>query len=221
MASGVRRGYWVGLILYSDNKDMCDLFDYLCWDAKLSMVWVDHRGFEPIKTLECSDFPFESVSSLPDPVKPHRHIMIKYRYQITPQGALKSFYGVVKHVEMISNPVEMVRYFMHQDFPSLRAGKEPYQLTDLHWTDTHLKNSLIGCQTSESDASYMMQVLEIGKDCSCFSQLTQQLILHGYYDAAKWCTNHTGTVRGWFPWYPWSLADVGRLQKAQNGSNII
>lgn len=217
MKSGKKseRGYWFGLILYPDNKDMMDLLDYLVLTGT-KMLWIKHRAHEEPKQLPLFT---SSISELKDPVKEHIHVMIKYKSQRTASAVVKSFAGVVHHVELIHSPPDMARYFLHWDFASLKSGKETYQLTDLRWTDTAMKNALLELESSDDDSAVYETVLRVGTNCTCFAELMQMLMIEGDAQALKWVTNHSGAVRSMFPYYPQNLRDIALLQGKNNLNN--
>lgn len=201
------RGRWFGMILYPDNSDHMKLHEYLVCSG-YSLIWINHTGCESPAELPV----FGMVSEIPEPRKPHMHVMIHYKNARTVSGVLKSFSGVIKHVEVISDPSEMARYFLHIDFASYMAHKERYEISDVRYTDKALFNSLYSLGTADIIEDYPRVLAEVGFDCMCFPELIKKLYEAGRGDVVLYAMNHSGAVRLLFPHFPYSLNDVNLLK---------
>lgn len=199
------RGRWFGLVLYPDNEDMMSMFDYMIHSG-YSMIWIQHEGKSNLITTS-------GIVGIQH--KPHIHIMIHYKNARSIDGVLKSFCGIVKHVELISDPYEMARYFLHMDYKSHLEGKEKYNITDVRYTDKSLFNSLYCLKSSDTNEDYPRILAEVGSDCLCFPELVKKLYEAGRGDVVLYAMNHSGGIRLLFPHFPYTLNDVKMLQHGE------
>lgn len=196
------RGRWFGVVLYPDNSDMMSLFDYMIHSG-YSMIWIEHVAKDHLITT----YGLEGVQR-----KCHIHCMIHFKNARSVDGVLKSFCGVINHVELISDPYEMARYFLHMDYKSHLEGKEKYQITDVRYTDKSLFNSLYCMGSSDTTEDYPRILAEMGVDCMCFPELVKKLYEAGRGDVVLYAMNHTGAVRLLFPHFPYTMNDVKMLR---------
>ena len=116
----------LGFIIYPDNADQMDFFEYLLNREKL--VYIYHFAESPKLVWyplgeQYNDCLYEEGHDS----KAHYHCMILFDYPTHCPGLLKSSGGCLKHAEPISDRKAYARYMIHDTYLALREGKRQYK----------------------------------------------------------------------------------------------
>lgn len=221
-----KQGRWIGYVFYPDCRAHMDYMRHIMDVDHFPYIFIKHRGEKmPLRLVENSFQSFVPVSTIPEPVgKDHFHFLCKHPKKITAQGAIRQSAGAVHYVEVIENMYSMCQYLLHVDFASMQAGKTVYSLTDLRCSDPSLIAQLYGYKSDEEELCYIPLIARIGKECENYMDLVNGLSRLSMTNpdassALKWATNHPGTIRLMFPYFPNSISDIIKIRRLQSGQD--
>lgn len=154
------RGFVLGFIIYPDNSEQMNFFQYLLKREKL--VYIYHFGETPALVWyplgeQYNDCLYDEGHD----IKPHYHCMILFDYQHTVQGFLKSSGGCLKHAEPISDRKAYARYMIHDTYLSLKEGKRQYKIEDLKTTNNDFLCSCLVSDKVNSQVGAMGEIVGI------------------------------------------------------------
>lgn len=151
------KGRTLAIILYPDNQDQMNFFEWLKNHEKL--IYILHTS-EKIQGLPYSDF----VDVLPEEnhdYKPHIHIMLSFPNPISVNGFVKSSAGAVKHAEIVSDKRSYCRYMIHDTYASLKAHKTEYSYNDIKFTDKDFFLSCVLDSRNDSEVSAFAEITNL------------------------------------------------------------
>lgn len=221
-----KQGRWIGYMFYPDCKAHMDYMRHIMDVDHFPYIFIKHRAEKKPLMLVPNGFQtFVPISTIPDPyTKEHIHFLCKHPKKITAMGAIRQSCGAVHYVEVIENMYSMCQYLLHVDFASMQAGKRIYPITDLHYSDSSLFAQLYGFKSDEEELCYIPLIARIGQECENYMQLVNGLSRLALTNpdassALKWATNHPGTIRLMFPYFPNSISDVIKIRRLQFGQD--
>lgn len=219
-----KQGRWIGYMFYPECRAHMAYMQHIMYVDQFPYIFIKHIGEKkPLLLVENSFQTFVPVSTIPDPVgKDHIHFLCKHPKKITAMGAIRQSAGAVHYVEVIENMYSMTQYLLHHDFASMQAGKRQYSLTDLQYSDPSIIAQLYGYKSDEEELCYLPLIARVGQECENYMQLVDGLSRVALHNpdasaALKWATNHPGTIRLMFPYFPNSISDVIKIRKLQSG----
>lgn len=162
------RGRILAIILYPDNPEQMEFFEWLKRHEKL--IYILHSP-EKVHGLPCSGY----VDKLPDEnhdYKPHIHIMLSFPNAISVKGFVKSSAGAIKHAEIVSDRRSYCRYMVHDTYAALKAHKTEYKYDDIKYTDKDFFFSCIFDNRNDSEVSAFAEITNL-IDSECIVSLPE------------------------------------------------